>query len=163
MTAVEAARISALFRENYRPFTDAENEAVFAQDHPDDGELAVHLQPGDISDERLEAALFASRAATERLASAVRESARTGKPVRINVQLSLSQRRDSRVQPRRSHRQSSGRTSARRTRRSGAARALSRLADEPARRAPGRDAGLGLSLAVVGGLDTLPACWPVIA
>ena len=68
-----------------------------------------------------------------------------------------------RRQPRRSHRQSSGRTSARRTRRSGAARALSRLADEPARLAPGRDAGLALFLAVVGGLDTLPACGRVIA
>ena len=66
--------------------------------------------------------------------------------------------------PRRSHRRSSGRrTSARRTGRSGAARALSRLADEPARPAPGRKAGLTLSLAVVGGLDTLPACGLVIA
>ncbi len=68
-----------------------------------------------------------------------------------------------RRQPRRSHRQSSGRTSARRTRRSGAARALSRQPDEPARLALGRDAGLTLSLAVVGGLDTLPACGRVIA
>ena len=68
-----------------------------------------------------------------------------------------------RWQPCRSPRRSSGRTSARRTGRSGAARALSRLADEPARPAPGREAGLALALAGVGGLDTLPACWPVIA
>ena len=69
-----------------------------------------------------------------------------------------------RWQPCRSHRRSSGRrTSARRTRRSGAARAPCRSADEPAEPPSGRDAGLALSLAVVGGLDTLPACWPVIA
>ena len=69
-----------------------------------------------------------------------------------------------RRQPHRSHRRSSGRTSARRTRRSGAARALSRLADDPAEPAPGSDAGLvTLSLAVVGGLDTLPAYGRVIA
>ena len=70
---------------------------------------------------------------------------------------------ENRRQPHRSHRQSRPRTSARRTRRSGAARALSRLADDPAEPPSGRDAGLALSLAVVGGLDTLPACWRVIA
>ena len=68
-----------------------------------------------------------------------------------------------RRQHRRSPRQSSGRrTSARRTR-SGAARALPRSADDPAEPAPGRDAGLALFRAVVGGLDTLPACGWVIA
>ena len=69
-----------------------------------------------------------------------------------------------RRQHRRSPRQSSGRrTSARRTR-SGAARALPRSADDPAEPAPGFDAGLAaLFLAVVGGLDTLPACGRVIA